>query len=88
MQSLRIFWDEVIALDPNMESKDERHMKLSRQGQLAALWTKAGLANVEEKPLYINQDFTSFQDYWEPFFKARVPPAPMSPRCPKRAASS
>ena len=25
-----IFWDEVVALDPAMESKDERHMKLSR----------------------------------------------------------
>jgi SAM-dependent methyltransferase len=73
MQSLRIFWDEVIALDPGMEPKDERHMKLSRQGQLAALWTKAGLVNVEEKPLYINQDFTSFQDYWEPFLKGAGP---------------
>src|SRR5262249_18300471 len=34
MQSLRFFWDEAIAFDPAIEPKDERHMKLSREGQL------------------------------------------------------
>ena len=32
MQMLRFFWDEAIALDPAIEPKDERHMKLSHQG--------------------------------------------------------
>jgi hypothetical protein len=48
---LRFFWDEVVALDPAMESKDERHMKLSREGQLGALWRKAGVTNVQEARL-------------------------------------
>ena len=43
MQMLRFFWDEAIALDPAIEPRDERHMKLSRQGQLGDLWQKAGL---------------------------------------------
>ena len=73
MEMLRFFWDEVISFDPKMESKDERHMKLSRQGQLAELWKKAGLVNVEEKALYINQDFSSFHDYWEPFLTGAGP---------------
>jgi ubiquinone/menaquinone biosynthesis C-methylase UbiE len=73
MQMLRIFWDEVVALDPAMEPKDERHMKLSRKGQLADLWKKAGLTNVEEKPLAIDQPYTSFMDYWEPFLKGAGP---------------
>ena len=30
MQMLRFFWDEAVALDPAVEPKDERHMKLSR----------------------------------------------------------
>jgi SAM-dependent methyltransferase len=73
MQMLRYFWDEVIALDPAMEAKDERHMKLSRQGQLGDLWRKAGLVNVEEKPLTIDQRYSSFHDYWESFLKGAGP---------------
>ncbi|MBI4205448.1 MAG: methyltransferase domain-containing protein [Betaproteobacteria bacterium] len=73
MQMLRFFWDEVVALDPAMAPKDERHMKLSREGQLAELWKKAGLMNVQEKPLVIDQAYTSFNDYWEPFLKGAGP---------------
>ena len=67
MQMLRFFWDEAIALDPAIEPRDERHMKLSRQGQLGDLWRKAGLINVHEAPLVIDQQYSSFNDYWELF---------------------
>jgi SAM-dependent methyltransferase len=67
MQSLRFFWDEAVAFDPAIEPKDERHMKLTRQGQLGELWRKAGLTNVREQPLTIDQAFSSFSDYWGPF---------------------
>ena len=67
MQSLRIFWDEAVALDPAAEPKHERNMKLSRAGQLGALWKSAGLASVQEKALSIDQAFKSFDDYWDPF---------------------
>jgi SAM-dependent methyltransferase len=73
MQMLRFFWDEAVALDPAIEPKDERHMKLSRQGQLGDLWKKAGLVNVQEAPLAIDQAFSSFNDYWEPFTKGAGP---------------
>jgi ubiquinone/menaquinone biosynthesis C-methylase UbiE len=73
MEMLRFFWDEVVALDPSMAPKDERHMKLTRQGQLGELWRKAGLVNVEERPLVIEQAYTSFLDYWEPFLKGAGP---------------
>ena len=73
MQMLRFFWDEAIALDPAIEPKDERHMKLSHQGQLGDLWKKAGLVNVQEAPLVIDQAFSSFNDYWEPFTKGAGP---------------
>jgi hypothetical protein len=43
MQMLRFFWDEAVAQDPAIEPKDERHMKLSREGQLGELWKRAGL---------------------------------------------
>ena len=73
MQMLRYFWDEVIALDPAMEPKDERHMKLSRHGQLGDLWRSAGLVNVEEAPLTIDQRYSNFQDYWESFLRGAGP---------------
>jgi SAM-dependent methyltransferase len=73
MEMLRFFWDEVVALDPAMAPKDERHMKLSREGQLGELWKKTGLINVEEKPLVIEQGYTSFADYWTPFLKGAGP---------------
>ena len=73
MQMLRFFWDEVVALDPAMEPKDERHMKLSREGQLGQLWRQAELGEVREQALTIEQRFTSFDDYWEPFLKGAGP---------------
>jgi SAM-dependent methyltransferase len=73
MQSLRFFWDEAVALDPLVEPRDERHMKLSHQGQLAELWKQAGLVNVREEPLTIDQAFSSFDDYWGPFTKGAGP---------------
>jgi len=73
MESLRFFWDEVVALDPAAAAKDERHMKLTREGQLGDLWRKAGLIDVREKALVIEQAFTSFSDYWAPFLKGTGP---------------
>ncbi len=73
MQMLRFFWDEAVALDPAIEPKDERHMKLSRQGQLGELWRAAGLVKVKEEPLVIDQAYSSFLDYWEPFTKGAGP---------------
>ena len=73
MESLRFFWDEVVALDPAAAAKDERHMKLTREGQLGDLWRKAGLTDVREKALVIEQAFTSFSDYWDPFLKGTGP---------------
>jgi SAM-dependent methyltransferase len=73
MQMLRFFWDEAVALAPAAAPKDERNMKLSRQGQLAALWRKAALSTVEESPLSFEQRFVSFDDYWAPFLTGTGP---------------
>ncbi len=70
---LRFFWDEVVALDPERAGKAERTMKLSKQGELAAVWRRAGLVNVEEAPLQIQLSFTSFEEYWRPFLEGVGP---------------
>jgi SAM-dependent methyltransferase len=67
MEMIRIFWDEVVAFDPSMAPKHQRSMKFARQGELGALWRSAGLTDVREQPLVIEQRFASFDDYWKPF---------------------
>jgi hypothetical protein len=88
MQMLRCFWDEAVALDPAIEPKDERHMKFSRQCELGDLWRKAGLINVREQLLVIDQAYSSFNDYWEPFTKGRAPEARSSCRFPRIVGNS
>ena len=73
MESLRIFWDEAVRLNPAALPKHERNMKLSRRGELGALWRRAGLRDVSEEALVIDQAFSSFRDYWGPFVTGTGP---------------
>jgi SAM-dependent methyltransferase len=73
MEMLRTFWDEAVSLNPAAEPKDERHMPLCRAGELAALWRAHGLVDVEEQPLVIVTEFSSFDDFWQPFFGGQGP---------------
>src|SRR5262245_52525021 len=73
MEMLRVFWDEAIALAPDADGKDERHMPLSRSGELARLWRAHDLQNVFEIPLTIEMPFASFEDYWSPFLQQQGP---------------
>jgi SAM-dependent methyltransferase len=73
MKMLRLFWEEVVALDPDAAKRDERRMPLSRPGELSALWREVGLQDVAEVPLSIDMAFASFDDYWEPFLAGQGP---------------
>ena len=74
MQMLRFFCDDAVALDPAIEPKDERHMKLSHQGELGGpMEQNVGLTNISEEPITIDQAYSSFNDYWEPFTKGAGP---------------
>jgi SAM-dependent methyltransferase len=67
MEMLRVFWDEATVLDPSVDRRDEKHMPLCRQGELAALFRDAKLERVSETALVARLQFSSFDDYWEPF---------------------
>jgi SAM-dependent methyltransferase len=73
MEMLRVFWDEAVALNPSAAARDERHMPLSRQGELGALWRDRRLRNVSEKALTIRLRFSAFDDYWSPFLDKQGP---------------
>ena len=83
MQMLRVFWDEAVALDPAIGPRDERHMPLCRSGELAALWSEHGLADVEAAPLVIELPFESFEDYWAPFLAGQGPAGSFVASLPK-----
>jgi SAM-dependent methyltransferase len=71
MTMLRVFWDEVDALGLAVEAKDKAHVKLSKQGELGALWKQHGLVDVQEVPLTTELRFASFDDYWSPFLRGQ-----------------
>jgi SAM-dependent methyltransferase len=73
MKMLRVFWDEAVALSPSADGKDERHMPLSRSGELSELWRKHKLENVADEAITIETRFSSFDDYWSPFLERQGP---------------
>ena len=73
MEMLRIFWDEAVAISPEADARDERHMPLCRKGELEELWRAHRLRDVSEEALTIRMRFSSFDDYWSPFLAKQGP---------------
>ncbi len=73
MEMLRVFWDEAIAIRPDLDARDERHQPLCRRGELGDLWRRRGLLDVKEEALTIATTFASFDDYWLPFLEKQGP---------------
>jgi SAM-dependent methyltransferase len=73
MRMLRVFWDEAVALDPPLAPRDERHMPLCKRGELAELWRAGRLESVEDKAIVTDLEFSSFDDYWQPFLGGQGP---------------
>ena len=74
MEMMRFFWDAAVELDPNAAPLDEGiRFPLCRPEALTNLFTGAGLNDVEVKPIDIPTQFTSFEDYWQPFLGGQGP---------------
>lgn len=74
MQLMRRFWDAAIALDPSALDKDEGpRFPVCRPEPLAALFTGAGLSNVEVRAIDVPTVFEDFDDYWTPFLGGQGP---------------
>lgn len=73
MQMLRLFWDAATVVDP--AAPDEaRTLRFGRAGEIAALFTAAGLRDVDETVLDVAVDYAGFDDLWAGF-EAGVGPA-------------
>ncbi len=73
MEMLRVFWDEAVALNRDADAKDERHMRLSADGELAALFHEQPLHEIASEALTVETRFSSFDDYWLPFHEKQGP---------------
>ncbi|HXA50001.1 MAG TPA: methyltransferase domain-containing protein [Candidatus Acidoferrum sp.] len=73
MRMLRAFWDAAVSVDPRVEPRDEKHMRLCRSGELSRLWKEAGLEKVREQALEVTTRFASFDDYWNAFLLGQGP---------------
>jgi SAM-dependent methyltransferase len=75
LPSHRMFWDTAAMLDPEAAALrgDIFTRRLTRPGELTALWTRAGLGDVVETSLTIRMDFASFDDFWLPFASGEGP---------------
>lgn len=72
-ERIHVLWQEQLRLDPESEAHVERPRHCTRQGELARLWSDAGLLNVEETTLNFRTEFDSFEDYWLPFLEGVGP---------------
>jgi SAM-dependent methyltransferase len=66
MTMLRAFWDAALELDP--AAPDEgRTMRHCSPDELAALWWRVGLRDVQTRALEVAAAYEDFDDYWSPF---------------------
>lgn len=74
MELMRYFWDAAVALDVTAAPLDEgRRFPLCRPEPLADLFARAGLAEVDVRPIDVATDFRDFDDYWTPFLGGQGP---------------
>lgn len=75
MTAQRMFWDTAAMLD--VAAVDQRGRAMSKAvvgpGGLARLFTAAGLAEVDERPLLVRMEHTGFADYWGPLLRGEGP---------------
>ena len=74
MELMRYFWDAAIELDRAAFELDEgRRFPLCQPGPLTALFTQAGLRDVQVRSIDVPTRFRDFDDYWTPFLGGQAP---------------
>jgi SAM-dependent methyltransferase len=62
---LSLYWHAVRELDPDVQ--DESRLAGANEGDLAELFERAGLREVEESALSVSVEHPTFDDWWEPY---------------------
>ena len=68
MPSWRLFWDTIVALEPEAADKGPTRTKrpMTGEGELPAAFESAGFAGVADTMLAIRMDYANFDDFWHP----------------------
>ena len=73
LQLADIFWRAAAqTVDPSLRDR-EASMPFRKQGDIAALWKRAGLRNVQESMLEVTTRYQDFDDFWQPMLNAAGP---------------
>jgi len=72
MRMLRLFWDAALALDPEAPDED-RTRPFGRDGEIAELFERADLQEVDRGLLEIETTYEDFDDFWTPFLSTTGP---------------
>jgi ubiquinone/menaquinone biosynthesis C-methylase UbiE len=65
LQMGQLFWESAATLDPAL-LHSEANMRYRKQGDIAKLWQRSGLREVEETFLEVSATYQHFDDFWEP----------------------
>jgi SAM-dependent methyltransferase len=73
MEMARHFWEAALQVAPEAEPEHPRYLPLAGAGQHAALWRRAGFADVREEAIELDLEFAGFEDLWRPYLEGATP---------------
>ncbi len=72
MEMLRLFWDAALAIEP--AAPDEaRTLRFARQGDIAELFTGAGIGEIHESMLRVESAYRDFDELWAGYLEGIGP---------------
>jgi SAM-dependent methyltransferase len=72
MRMLRLFWDAALAHDPDAPD-EERTRPFGRDGEIADLFERVGLRDIERGSVEVEVPYADFDDFWTPFLSTTGP---------------
>jgi SAM-dependent methyltransferase len=69
LQMGQLFWQSAASVDAGVEVKVSG-APFRKPGDIANLWRRTGLRDVEETFLDVRAEYQNFDDFWEPFMTA------------------
>jgi ubiquinone/menaquinone biosynthesis C-methylase UbiE len=64
LQISKLFWDSAASVDPDL--KNQVSWSFGEPGEIANLWKRSGLRDIEETVLEVRVNYESFDDLWAP----------------------
>lgn len=76
MPMFSLLWQAAEAVAPEAVARQREHNPAPRQTglyELRSLWASCGLDNIQTTTLELAMEFSSFDDYWQPFLGGATP---------------